>query len=65
MSIFGRDTKDKAEELNGNLLLEDDVNINFSPLWEDEEPSGITKWILPVLQLVILIYIAVTVHGIK
>lgn len=53
---FRRDTK-APDEQPGNLLMDEDININFSPLWEDEEPSGIAQYILPGLMLILILVI--------
>lgn len=60
MAIFRRDTKEEELEQQ-NLLLDDDIPINFSPLWEDEEPSGLTQYIIPILTLVLLFVILIKV----
>jgi len=54
MALFGKDSDPREQE---NLLLDEDMNINFAPLWEDEEQSSIAQYILPFLQVIILIVI--------
>lgn len=47
---------DEAE----NELLENDINIDFSPLWEDEPEGGLLKFV-PVISLVLTFIILVLV----
>lgn len=55
MAFFRRDTEPEPE----NLLLEENLNINFSPLWEDEQPSSLAQYILPAVQIALLIWILI------
>ena len=60
MSIFRRSNENKEEEAP-NELMDDMVNINFAPLWEDEEPSGLLTMIMPIATIILLIIIVAKV----
>ena len=67
MAWFRKDSEKQAAEESArqieNELIDEDVNINFSPLWEDEQASSLAQYILPVLNLILLIAILIVLHG--
>lgn len=52
----------RRDNENNNELLEQDINIDFSPLWQDVEESGLMKFIpviLAAINTILLIIIMV------
>lgn len=52
----------RRDNETNNELLEQDVNIDFSPLWQDEEEGGLLRLlptILAVINLILMIIILV------
>lgn len=61
MAWFSRDKKPEETKPEIQEVLE----FPFEVLWKDEEPSGLLAIALPIVQIILLLYIAVVVHGLK
>lgn len=57
MSIFGRSPKDiKPEEVEDEA-----VEFPFQVLWQDEEQSNLIQYLLPAIQIILLVWILIKI----
>lgn len=65
MSIFRRDTGGAAKAPEPTPEQQEILEFPFEVLWQDEEPSTLLTWLLPGIQIVLLIVLIFMVKGIK